>query len=272
MIYVNNELIKPTRFPDHTVSAKFAFDTYAATHTEPVITWLYDSDEECMLLMYITNHLRSLGCKTIHLVMPYIPNARMDRVKDKTDIFTLKYFAGFINSLGFESVRVLDPHSNVSLALINNIIADKPDGFIVNAISTIREIENAKPFMFYPDEGAAKRYGEMFDLPHAFGLKTRNWSTGELGDTIKIYGDIPNDDLKNTPVLIVDDICSRGGTFVRAAKALKEINAGNIYLYVSHLEDNVHTGELLTGGYVKNIFTTNSIYRCNDPAVKVFSI
>ena len=35
-------------------------------------------------------------------------------------------------------------------------------------------------------------------------------------------------------VLIVDDLCSRGGTFYHSAKKLKELGAKEIYLYISH--------------------------------------
>ena len=46
--------------------------------------------------------------------MPYIPNARKDRAHREKDVFTLKYFANIINSLNFDNVYVLNPHSNVS--------------------------------------------------------------------------------------------------------------------------------------------------------------
>lgn len=269
MIYINNNLVNAVRFPDHTSSAKIA-DIYNE-NSEINIKWFYDNDAEFVLLNYIVKHLRSKKIEKINLIMPYIPNARMDRVKDPSDVFTLKYFAEMLNDLKFNSVTVLDPHSNVSTALIDNIVITTPDEMIAKVIFDIRKREcTINPFLFYPDEGASKRYAGSFNLPHAFGLKIRDWNTGNLGDNITIYGNIPDNDLKKRPVLIIDDICSRGGTFIRAAKALREYNAGPIYLFVSHLEDNVHTGDLLTGGYVQRIYTTNSIYRANDPNVTIY--
>lgn len=32
--------------------------------------------------------------------------------------------------------------------------------------------------MFYPDEGAMKRYSALADKPYAFGIKKRDWATG----------------------------------------------------------------------------------------------
>ena len=38
--------------------------------------------------------------------------------------------------------------------------------------------------------------------------------------------------IKGSNILIVDDICSKGGTFYFSAKKLKELGAKNIYLYM----------------------------------------
>jgi ribose-phosphate pyrophosphokinase len=180
--------------------------------------------------------------------MPYIPNARQDRVKSSEDVFTLKYFVEIINQLDFRSVEVLDPHSSVSEALIDNIIIDKPDSIIKNVIDKISEIEGEIPSMFYPDEGAGKRYSGMITLPYAFGIKKRDWKTGDILG-LDVAGDIDNIQGKN--ILIVDDICSRGGTFYFAAKKLKELGANNIYLYISHCENTIFEGEILKSDLIK---------------------
>ena len=67
---------------------------------------------------------------------------------------------------------------------------------------------------------------------------------------------IPNDD---SNILIIDDICSKGGTFYHSAKRLKEAGAANIYLYITHCENTIHEGELLNSDLIKHIYTTDSI-------------
>ena len=59
----------------------------------------------------------------------------------------------------------------------------------------------------------------------------------------------------------MDDICSRGGTFTHTAAALKEAGAKEIFLYVSHCENTIFKGSVLTDGQITRVFTTNSIYR-----------
>ena len=65
--------------------------------------------------------------------------------------------------------------------------------------------------------------------------------------------------IKGKNILIIDDICSKGGTFYYAAKELKEAGAANIYLYVTHCENTIHEGELLNSDLIKHIYTTDSI-------------
>ena len=96
----------------------------------------------------------------------------------------------------------------------------------------------------------------MIPLPYAFGIKRRDWKTGKI-EGLDVAGDI--DIIANKNVLIVDDICSKGGTFYFSAKKLKEFGAKNIYLYITHCENTIFAGELLTSGLIKKVFTTNSI-------------
>lgn len=77
------------------------------------IAWIFGNYSEMPIIDMLTRHIKDLGYK-VELTMPYIPNARMDRKKNRiTEVFTLKYFAEWLNSLGFEesscSTRTLPP-------------------------------------------------------------------------------------------------------------------------------------------------------------------
>jgi ribose-phosphate pyrophosphokinase len=91
-------------------------------------------------------------------------------------------------------------------------------------------------------------------LPIAFGIKNRDWKTGEiLGMTIM------GADVSGKNVLIVDDICSKGFTFYYAGQQLKEHGANDIRLYITHCEDNIQNGEILKTDVISKIYTTDSI-------------
>lgn len=252
MIKLNDKEVVLGSFPDGTMLIK----QEPPEADKITVSWFYENDRELVAVIYLANHLKAHGKENLHLYVPYLPNARQDRVKTNEDVFTLKYFANIINSLGFRSVTVLDPHSNVSEALIDNIVVQKPQQFIEDTIKKIKETEGEEPSMFYPDEGAGKRYSGMIPLPYAFGIKKRDWKTGKILG-LDVSGDVES--IKGKNILIVDDICSRGGTFYFSAKCLKELGARNIYLFVSHCENSVFEGEVLTSGLIDKVFTTNSI-------------
>lgn len=260
MIKLNDVVIEAKRYPDGTPLLRVADNGYSANK----ITWAFDDIEELVTLSFITQHLRDKTNGNISLFLPYIPNARMDRVKSGDEVFTLRYFADMINRLHFKDVLVLDPHSSVATALINHVCPLSCERFINEAYVDVSGKAGEVPFFVYPDEGAMKRYSSG-GLEYVFGIKRRDWRTGKI-KSLDIIGDIPTD----RPALIVDDICSRGGTFVHTAKALREHGVKNIGLYVTHCENTIFEGDLLTGGYIDHVYTTDSILRKTDPKITIF--
>ncbi len=260
MIRYNGKPVELNHFPDGTLLVKET----VTEKEEAVIRWNFENNEEMVALYFLAKHLRAQGVKRMVLELPYIPNARQDRVKKPEDVFTLKYFAEFVNSLDFAEVVVLDPHSYVSEALFVNLRIRTPEEYVAQVIECLGGTE--KLLLFFPDEGAMKRYSAMFDLPYVFGIKKRDWTTGDIlgldvaGRTELIAG---------SKVLIIDDICSRGGTFFHSAKALKKLGAGDIYLYISHCENTILEGELPTTDWITRVYTTDSIFTENHEKITV---
>lgn len=202
MIKLNDVEIKLDKYPDGT----FLFKDIPLIGPKNLIEWFFESMEEMSAIIYLTQYCKDQGTE-IYLDMPYIPDARMDRVKKRKEIFTLKYFAQIINLLNFKQVEVLDPHSDVSAALFNKVHVGTPNRMIETAV---KKIASNNLMMFYPDAGSMKRYSSAVHLPYAFGIKNRDWETGEIKG-LDLSGEI--DQLPGKDILIVDDICSRGGTF-----------------------------------------------------------
>ena len=266
MIQLNEHIISNDRFPDGTLLMKLPFSPKPSNE----IRWHYENDAELFKLICLVKTMRDMykGVR-IDLFMPYLPNARQDRVKNPEDVFTLKYFCEIINSLEFDTVFVTDIHSNVSLALLDRVREIKPWAYIHKALTSITFMETGDVMhedreecyknllLFYPDEGAMKRYSGEMGMPYLFGVKDRDWKTGQI-KRLNLAGDVSMIEGKN--ILIIDDICSKGGTFYYAAKELKEAGAANIYLYVTHCESTIYEGELLKeDSLIKHIFTTNSL-------------
>ena len=264
MIKVNDTEIKVGHFPDGTQSIEFSDDQPYYSINE--VEWFYDSDEEVFTLMCVVDMIRRISKNPrIKLWIPYLINARMDRIKKPEQNFSLKVFANFINSLNFDKVVVYNVHSNVSEALIDNIVNINP----IFDVDTV--ISEYKPdVIYFPDEGACKRYVDLAcikerGLPVIFGIKKRDFATGKILG-LDVVSDI---DLTGKKVLIVDDIVSAGGTFKFSAMKLKELGASDVTLYVSHCEDNIQNGDLLKTDLVSKIYTTDSILHISDPKIQI---
>lgn len=258
--------INPTIFPDGTKLIKF----------EPIdggiygITWLYDGEHELFELISLTKHLKNCGCE-VHLKMPYVPNARMDRVKNIDEVFTLKYFADTINWLGFDSITICNPHSTVSEALFNKCRSDF--NIVKCDIQKILMNDPTIEAIYYPDAGAHKKFGDMlssFNLPYMYGEKNRDWKTGQING-LSIMNPL---NCKGKTCLIVDDIISYGGSMYFSALELQKLGFEKIICYATHVENSIlneERGKLIKLDCVKKIYTTNSIFRGNHSKIEIIS-
>ena len=268
MISVNCRTVKVGHFP---AGEQNILDFKHDISDENTIVWKYESDEELVTLVYIVSHIRNYYPKAnIYLYMPYIPHARMDRVKSDKEVFTLKYFAEVINSLNFNVVYTLDAHSDSSLALIDRIQNDSPNTIIADVLWNIPGGDSRHLVVYFPDAGAYKRYKDLTAItnyPKVYGEKIRNWQTHRIeGLNVVTNGT----DLKGKSVLLIDDIISYGGTFYHSVLKLKELGADKIYIYASHVENAMIDTErgtlikLIDDGTVNMLYTTDSIFKTEN--------
>ena len=282
MITIDGREVVVDHFPDGTqclTNFNFSPDFNGILN----IYWKYSCEEELITLMYIMNHIRDGYLNrfiTVNLYMPYVPNARMDRTKKNTEIFTLKYFCKFINSLEFDNIFVLDVHSDVAVALINKCKILNINDIIKKVIekeNKIAEKDNKELMIYFPDAGAYKRYRDLDCIKKfkkIYGNKVRDWSTGKIlgldivDENNKSLKDLAVMPLALNNVLMIDDIISYGGTMYYSAIQLNEFKANRITAYATHVEtDSLWNEEkgtfkkCLDDNTVSMLYTTNSIYK-----------
>lgn len=172
--------------------------------------------------------LRRMGVKKIHLLLPYFPAARQDRVMVKGEPLTVKVYAALINQCQFETVTILDPHSEVTAAVLNNVQIVENHHFVKECLKEMTDYQ-----LISPDGGALKKVYKLAQFlggqPVVECSKKRDVQTGKLSG-FTVYAD----DLQGKTCVIVDDICDGGGTFLGLAKELKKKNAGDLILVVTH--------------------------------------
>lgn len=190
-----------------------------------------NSSDDLMNLCLCVDALRHMGVIYIEALIPYMPYARQDRVMVAGDPLSIRVAATIINALNLNKISVFDAHSDVTPALLNNCHTIPNHNMITSLIEQL----NLKDFVLVsPDLGAYKKIDKLakeigYRGEIATGIKVRDLSTGQI-----IKSDILCNDLKGKTCLVVDDICDGGRTFIELGAALKEKNAGNLYLIVSH--------------------------------------
>lgn len=215
-----------------------------------VIYAAIQNSDDIMKMLLLTNAVKEmyLGIK-VTLVMPYIPYARQDRISNDGESFSLKVFSRLVNAQGYHKVISYDPHSDVSLALIDNL---KPVSqvYFVSGIPLTR----ANTVLVSPDAGACKKTFEAamrceFDGA-VYASKHRDTTTGQITGTT-----VDCDHIGDKDFLIIDDICDGGRTFIELAKKLTPKTNGKIYLYVTHGIFSNGLAEL--SQYIDMIYTVN---------------
>ena len=283
-----------SRFPDGQQSLRLIEDGYNTFQS------LRDSDSahgiiiesrlntfsDLEIIICATQALKEVGVKNISLYIPYCIGARSDRKFMEGGINYIKtVIAPIINSQGYEKVTILDPHSDVLEACINNF--EKQDNIDIVAFA-LRDYFLSKGFKTWnhtnfdgvrlvsPDAGALKK---VFHVAEIIGYKNeviiaskhRDVETGKID-----YTNVPMSVLDaDKDVFIIDDICDGGRTFIEIAKAVDEVrnlssavhpdHHGKNYLIVTHGIFSVGFDFLVQ--HFDGIYTTNSVKDIQDGTI-----
>lgn len=232
----------------------FIWRALKADH-QTIVARINDSNDVMRLVM-LTDALRRIDPTPIRLFMPYVPYARQDRVCNLGESHSLKAFANLVNSLGFERVIVVDPHSDVVGAVFERLdIVTQLD--VVNAFDAfISSVMASRATFVAPDAGGNKKTSALASyFNHSDFIradKLRDLTNGNIKETI-VYAD----DLSGRDVVIADDLCDGGRTFIELAKVLKTKGARKVILYVTHGIFSKGTDPLFKNG-IDEIYTTDS--------------
>jgi len=265
--YINKDLIKTynieynkVKFPSGEIKIEIK-DQKIITELKMIHFRARLKDEKDLFeLMLIKDALGSASpCKFEYILdLIYLPYMRQDRVCSAGECFSLNVVAGMVNSMNFDEVNIYDPHSNVAPLLINNAKTIGKNRIFFDLLS--EKVGSTDTIVLSPDVGAYKEVNELalkFNAKNsvATGFKHRDLKTGEIS-RVTIHGNVTN---KN--VVIIDDICDGGRTFIELAKLAKTkelYDAKSVELVVTH---GIFTKGLdALKPYIDKIYTTDSYY------------
>jgi ribose-phosphate pyrophosphokinase len=231
MITVNGVNIEPTIFPDKTSQVwKLSNDLiqYIKDTDSVEVVWNFENESEIIHILQLKTLINTLMSDEADcvLIAPYLPYARQDKDINNESTFALHTFLSLMSAV-FDSIEVFDPHS---AELLQAYFGDR-----IKIVSPQTKISFAlndsdSYSICFPDAGAQTRYPFLSSPDNIVITKVRNQSTGEItGLTINNPTKV-----RGARVLIVDDLCDGGRTFVEASKILYANGARAVSLYVSH--------------------------------------
>ncbi len=251
--FSDNEMYKAHKFMGGEVHFKLKPDSDHINSVNWKINTRVNSSDDLMLLIIAIDTLRKDFMGTVEVFMPYMPYAQADRDFAPGESFSLSTVTRILNSLAVDKWHIFDVHSDVAPGMLNRVNRIDNSKFIK---WVTREMPEGQTTWLSPDAGAYKKIGKLADTLDwkgevAAANKYRNTSSGEI-DRVELS----HEDFKGKDILIIDDICMGGRTFIGLAEKLRTKNVGKIYLAVSHMINEDINPELAKAFDV--IFTTNS--------------
>lgn len=237
-----------TVFPDGTSQVWKLDPTNLDNSEETIILWLFENEAELFHICQLAALLYEEYDCSVDLRAPYLPYGRQDKDISNKLSFALTVAKEVLYNAGITRIETFDAHSKTDM--VYDIPGIGVEDFHISILN--------HDVICYPDKGAAIRYGS-YGKPTVFCEKVRNQLTGEITG-LKVICDT---DLTDKNVLIIDDICDGGMTFIKVAEALQVFHPKSIDLAVSHGIFSKGKQVLHDAG-ITEIYTTNSLLKNPD--------
>lgn len=211
----------------------------------------------------------------IKLYIPYLPYARQDRVCSHGEAYGLQFILWYLSNLGFIDITTRDVHSDV-YSKLSDPGKFNATSFIGNIsfMNQLAELGIALEDLVRvsPDKGALNRVRKiLLDVPrdcqrfypwYDFYRYYRSSPILEV-EKERIDGGVKSTiktllPIENCNLLIIDDICDGGATFIDLAKQLSKYAPKSITLFVTHGIFRNGTDDLYDAG-ITRIITTDSL-------------
>lgn len=216
------------------------------------------NDKLCRLLFFI-GALKDAGAARVTAVVPYLCYARKDRRTKPNDPVTTRYVASMFDAIGVDAVATLEVHNPVAFEnafRCRTITLTATPLFVDYA----RRLKGEHLCVVSPDTGGAKR-AELFreTLEAAAGAPIGKGFVDKHRSAGVVTGDALVGDVRDSTVLLVDDLISTGNTLVRAARAARRGGARRVIALAAHGLFMRGAAETLADPAIDRLVVTDSV-------------
>lgn len=286
MITINH--LEPTfaTFPDGEANVTFQPSLVDSLDREVTVDWLFRNNDEVIKLGLILNLLDTYDdIDTVQVHIPFMPYSRMDRHEagyhnPMSLAVIMNILKAYDEQVSFEVHYSTDdlhnPAALLDIGAKNGMPAYFKNRQVMSkylfAFMEAHNILSKEVLVVFPDKGALARYDQRHPnqiddnsvvsmlkrlsdgQPNIMiGQKTRDFETHKITG-YELPDEIPAD-IKE--IVIIDDVISYGGTFIKLIDAIRAKTDLPISIITSHAEDALWRGDLLAKEVP--IYTTRSL-------------
>jgi ribose-phosphate pyrophosphokinase len=220
-----------------------------------ILRSLHEPNEKLIELWLAARAARTLGAVTVTLVAPYLAYMRQDRAFAPGEAVSQRHIGALLAN-AFDAVITVDPH----LHRVPSLAEVLPDTAAVTlsaapAIGRFLRRRAAGALLVGPDEESeqwVRSAAEAAGLQWAVGRKVRR---GDRRVTLVL----PDVNVRDRQVVLVDDMISTGRTLVQAARALTAAGAARVDVAATHALFSEDARRGLRAAGVRSIWTTDSV-------------
>ncbi len=241
------------RFKDGEISVRIG-ETVRGTEVYIIQPTHAPTDTHLMELLLMIDAMKRASAKMVAAVIPYYGYARQDRKTQPRDCIGAKLVSNLITAAGADRVLTMDLHAGQIQGFFD-IPVDNLKAMPIMA--KYIENKNLGPTMVVsPDVGGVVRARELADrLDCQLAIVDKRRTQPNVSQVMNIIGTV-----ENKTCILLDDMIDTGGTIVKAAEALLQHGATDVYACCSHPVFSDQAAQRLQDSPLKEVIVTDSIF------------
>lgn len=219
------------------------------------------ANEHLIELLIIVDALKRASAYRVNLVMPYFGYARQDRKTRSREPITAKLVANLLEKAGADRVISADLHAGQIQGFFDIPVDHLTGGpLLASYFKRVlqKEAEAGLVSVVSPDIGGvvrARKFAEQIgNADLAIVDKRRSHEVANTCEVMEIIGNV-----EGKTALLVDDIIDTAGTMVKAAEALMERGAKEVYACATHGVLSGPAIDRLKSSCIKEVVLTDTI-------------
>jgi len=220
-----------------------------------ILRSLHEPNAKLIELWLAARTARTLGAVTVTLVAPYLAYMRQDRAFAAGEAVSQRHIGALLAAV-FDGVITVDPHLHRVSSLAE--VLPKTTAVTLSAAPAIGRFlrrRAAGALLVGPDEESRQWVRAAAD---AAGLEWAVARKVRRGDR-RVAIVMPDVNVQDRRVVLVDDMISTGRTLGEAARTLTKAGAARVDVAATHALFSEDAGRALQAAGVRSIWTTDSV-------------